>query len=88
MQKHPIIGDERTTATSQEMGAFIMIKSKKALALLHDMSGYLRSDEAISDGRSKPSAFVRTRKLPFTVISGMILNSPNKITANRVGGLL
>ena len=42
------------------------------------MSDYLISDDAREHGRTKPTSFVRERKLSFATIVGMILNSLTK----------
>ena len=55
-----------------------MVKSKNALKLLQSMSDYLISDDAREHGRTKPTSFVRERKLSFATIVGMILNSLTK----------
>jgi len=55
-----------------------MVKNKKSLVLLHTISNYLAYDGAREDGHTKPTAFVRERKLPFTTITKMILNSLTK----------
>ncbi|MDR0301849.1 MAG: IS4 family transposase [Treponema sp.] len=55
-----------------------MVKSTKALEAIRRISEYLNSDETVKRRRTHEKAFTRKRKLSFSVVVGMLLNSLTK----------